>query len=122
MSGADIAAEIAEALAEAGQEVGSGEYLATLRQAVNTGDAWAPTQTTTDTTITVLDFNRRVMDNAGTLIGQTRRTLMVAAFPGLVISKGDTVALSDGVFHEITEVRPLAPGGTTVLWDLDLAT
>lgn len=134
MSGTEIAAEVAEALAEVGAEVGEGEYFATLRQIENIGPEWAPVQSNTDTTVTVVDLNERVRDNSGTLIGETRRTLLVSTSTGVMITKADKVvvgltdvqvataenALEPVDWHEIAEVRPLAPGGTVILWEVDL--
>lgn len=134
-AGAKIAARVAKGLARAGARTGAGEYFATLRQIANVGSEWAPVQTTTDTTLTIVDLNKRVHDNPGTLIGQTLRTLLVSASAGVTIAKADKVAVgltaalvatAEAAFepvawHEIAEVRPLAPGGTVLLWEVDLA-
>ena len=108
----------------------------TLRQIENIGSEWAPDQATTDTTITVVDLNERVRDNSGTLVGETRRTLLVSTSAGVTIKKANKVvvgltdaqvataenALEPVDWHEIAEVRPLAPGGTIILWEVDLVT
>lgn len=94
---------------------------ATLRQITESGDAWAPTLTETDTTVKVVDLNRRERDASGTLVGVTRRTLYVSASAGVTPAKGDKVVIG-GTEHEIDEVRPLAPGGTVVMHEVDLAT
>lgn len=94
---------------------------ATLRQIVNSGTEWAPTQTKTETTITAVDLNERVRDNSGTLVGQTMRTLYVETSAGVTPGKGDKVLIG-GSEHEVSEVRPLSPGGTVIMWELDLAT
>ena len=94
---------------------------ATLRQVTNSGDSWAPTQTATDTTIIVVDLNERMRDSSGTLEGQTRRTLLVSTSAGVEPGKGDKVLIG-GKEHEVSEVRPLAPGGTVILYEVDLAT
>lgn len=109
---------------------------ATLRKIENVGDEWTPTQTETDTTITAVDLNEQVRDNSGTLVGRTRRTLYVSTSAGIAPAKGDKVfvgldkgavaALTEQeqseVIHEVDEVRPLAPGGTDVFWEVDLVT
>jgi hypothetical protein len=64
----------------------------------------------------------------GTLIGQTRHTLTVTADPDVVPLKSHTVAIgiaaedaSEGsAWLELLEVRPLAPAGVAVLYDIDL--
>jgi len=94
---------------------------ATLRQITNSGTEWAPTQTETDTTITVVDLNERVRDNSGTLVGQTQRTLLVSTSAGVTPGKGDKVFIG-GAWHEVSEVRPLSPGGAVILHEVDLAT
>lgn len=109
---------------------------ATLRQITNSGTEWAPTQTEADTTITVVDLNERVRDASGTLVGQTQRTLLVSTSAGVAPGKGDKVAVGideaafglldaaaqDERLHEVIEVRPLSPGGTVILHEVDLAT
>lgn len=103
---------------------------ATLRRAgATTGDGWNPTPgAPTDTTLRVLDFNERVRDRDGTLIGETRRTLTVSTSAGVVPTKKDTIAVgiaagdvvSGTVFEAIIEVRPLSPAGVDLLYEIDL--
>lgn len=108
---------------------------AVLRQFSRVGDEWAPFSVPADTELTVVDLNERVRDESGTLVGQTRRTLLVSAEVGLAPEKGDKVAVGislssfealtekqqDSWLAEVSEVRPLSPGGTVVFWELDLA-
>lgn len=94
---------------------------ATLRQIVNSGPEYAPTQTPTDPAITVVDLSQRVRDAARTLTGETRRTLLVSTAAGVTPVKADKVQIG-GKWHEAAEVRPLSPGGTVILWEIDLAT
>lgn len=93
----------------------------TLRQTTSSGDPWAPTLTETDTTVKVVDLNRRERDASGTLVGVTRRTLYVSTSAGVTPAKGDKMVIG-GTEHEIDEVRPLAPGGTNVMFEADLLT
>lgn len=103
---------------------------ATLRQISNFGDAWAPEQAVADTTIVVVDLNEQSRDDSGILVGETRRTLLVSTGAGVTITKADKVTLGltkEQVvpvtrFQEIAKVRPLAPGGTVILWEVDLIT
>lgn len=106
----------------------------TLRRVESFGDEWAPVQTETDTTITAVDLNERVRDASGTLVGETRRTLLVSTSSGVTPGKGDKVAVGIDAdafallteaqkserLADVIEVRPLAPGGTVILWELDL--
>lgn len=112
MDWAGVAAEVAGAIGEVG-------FAATLEKTAMTGPAYDPTVTTTTHQITVIDDAQRVRDAAGTLIGQTMRTLTVAT-GGKIPAKGDRVQVL-GAWHEIAEVRPLAPGGVALLWEVDLA-
>jgi len=94
---------------------------ATLRKLTATGPDYAPTLTATDTTITVVDLSQRLRDAGGVLVGQSLRTLYVSTAAGVTPEKGDKVVIG-GTEHEISEVRTLAPGGTTVMWECDLVT
>lgn len=94
---------------------------ATLRQITTSGDEWAPTTAETDTTITAVDLNQRVRDASGTLVGQTMRTLYVSTAADVTPAKADKVVIG-GTEHEISEVRELNPGGTAVMYEVDLAT
>jgi hypothetical protein len=108
-----IASEVAAAIGEVGFEV-------TLRK-VTVGPAtpWDEAGvTTTDTALRCIDDRYRVRDAQGNLLQQSMRTLTVAV--GAVMpAKADRV-LVRGAWHEIAEVRPLAPGGVDLLYDLDL--
>lgn len=93
---------------------------ATLRKRTSSGPDYAPTLTLTEHTITAVDLNQRLRDAGGALVGQSLRTLYVSTAAGVTPEKGDKVVI-DGSEHEIAEVRTLAPGGTTVMWECDLA-
>lgn len=119
-----VAAEVAAAIADVGQP-------ATLRRdGAVTGPAYDPTYgDPTYSTLTVLDSQQRLRDINGTLIDQTLRTLTVATGSTLIPTKDDKVAVGIAkeavtgatVFSEILEVRPLSPSGTTLLYEMDLA-
>lgn len=108
-----IAAEVATALDGVGFEV-------TLRR--RSGGAASPWQsnayTETDYTVTVVQGAYRVRDEAGNLIRQTQRTLTVAA--GVVVPERADRILMGETWHEVTAVRPLAPGGVDLLYSVDL--
>lgn len=97
-------------------------FTATLRkEGVKSGPAnnptWGPPS---EHQITVVDTSERIRDQDGRLVGQTMRTLLVSA-TGEVPSDDDKIIIA-GKTHEISEVRPLAPGGVSVLYEVDLKT
>lgn len=136
MSGADIAAEVAAALAEAGEATGSGPYLCTIRRA-STVDGeprtpWdepaSPPNDPTDYEVTAFkeETTSRYMD--GTLIGELRRVVMIEA-TGVRPKKSDKVAVgvanasvtANTVFEEILEIETLEPTDTPIMYGLHLA-
>jgi hypothetical protein len=130
--GDDIAAEIAAALIEAAEATGDGEYTATLTRPgaetdADAGTPWGAAATGTapppDTyTVTVLESGtttRYSRADDGALIPRTVRVLTVAA-TGEAPQMGDTITLTDGE-HKIAKVEPLAPGGTALLFDVEIA-
>lgn len=134
MSGADIAAEIHAALIEAAEATGQGEYTATLTrpatESVSDADAGTPwgdaaTGAAPDPdpfTVTVLDggtTTRYSRSDDGALIPRTVRTLTISAV-GEAPKMGDQITLADGTF-ELAKVEPLAPGGETLLFDVEIA-
>lgn len=119
----DLAADVAETIAEVGQG-------AVLRKAGTPAAGYNPTPATpTFHAITVVDLEHQVRDRAGTLVNETQRTLYIAA-TGTVPEKGDRVALglsatgmTDAAFvgyHVLEEVRRLAPAGTVVMFEADV--
>jgi len=100
----------------------------TLRKITNIGTEFDPVQMTTDADVTAVDLNQRIRDRDGTLIGQTLRTLYVSTAASVTPEKGDSVAVGvakasvaiSTPFIEIAEVRLLSPGGTSLMWEVDL--
>ncbi|MBK9073317.1 MAG: hypothetical protein IPL79_20305 [Myxococcales bacterium] len=129
-AGTDIAAEIAAALAEAGEATGSGALVCTIKRA--SGGPVTPWDTGAATAayfeVTALADEQRLRDINGTLIGQTVRTLMVDA-TGTVPLKSDVIAVgiraaavdANTEWAQILEVRTTAPGGVALYHELDLA-
>jgi len=132
--GADIAAEIHDALIEAAEATGDGEYTATLTRAGeesgtddDAGTPWGDAATGTEPdpvpyTVTVLDggtTTRYGHDAAGSLIPRTVRTLTISA-TGEVPQMGDTITLTDGTYT-LAKVEPFAPGGENLLFDVEIA-
>lgn len=136
MSGADIAAEVAAALAEAGEATGTGPYICTIRRASAEPDEpqtpWDdpadPPNEPSDFPVTAVEEVKEVRDMTGTLIGVQKRTLTVEA-TGVAPKKSDTIAVGvapedvteQTSFEEILAVKPLAPGGTALLYELELS-
>jgi len=126
---AAIVAEVDEAI----KSVASTDegYPATIRSQSSTGgDPWEPTTSTADTTIRVIEEDRRVKSADGTYVDMTKRTLTTASKPGFVPKKSDEIAVgitaseaSDSSdWLVITEVRALAPAGVAVLYEIELST
>lgn len=126
-----IAAEVDAALKSvAATDAG---YPIALRKVVITGGVpWDPgsgTTTITYSTLYGIEGNEMIRDVNGTVIRTSMNTVTVSAI-GAVPAKGDRVApgVSGGdadevtAWREIAEVRPLAPAGTAVLYELDLVT
>jgi hypothetical protein len=136
MSGAEIASEVAAALAEAGEAVGTGPYICTIRRASDEPDEpqtpWDepadPANAPTDYPVTAVEDVKEIRDMTGNLIGVQKRTLTINA-TGVEPLKSDTIAVgvapddvtSDTVFEEILAVKPFAPAGTVLLYELSLA-
>lgn len=87
-----------------------------------------PVNAPTDYAVTAIENVQDVRDMTGTLIGVTKRTLTINA-TGVAPLKSDVIAVgvapgdvtADTVFEEILAVKPLAPGGTALLYELELA-
>lgn len=134
MSGAEIAAEVAAALAEAGEATGDGPLYCTLSKPVAGFGPNSPHDTsytpepTLHELIAVQD-SKQVRDQSGTLIGETRRTLLVNA-TGEKPEKGDEIVIGlrpadvtiATKFEKIIDVIEVAPGGTALMYELDLGT
>lgn len=136
MSGAEIQAEVAAALAEVGEAVGTGPYICTIRRASSEPDEpqnpWDepadPVNEPQDFSVTAVEDIREVRDMTGTLIGLQKRTLTVSA-TGVAPLKSDTIAVgvapsavtADTAFEQILAVNPLAPSGVALLYELDLS-
>lgn len=90
-------------------------------------------------TIRAVDTNRMVRDASGTMINQSQRTLLVGTDAGVVPEKADLIAIGVTAevaqaaaeagteadpdttqYHGILNVRTVAPGGTDILYKIDL--
>ena len=98
-----------------------------LRRTAVTGPDFAQTRTVRDHPIVAVDLHRNVTDAGGSrqapddasLVTRSVRTLFVAA-GDVVPTRSDEVVIG-GEVTQIDAVRPLTPGGTAVLFEVDLA-
>lgn len=113
---AGIAAEVAAAIEEVG-------FAATLLRAApgwqpqkpwDTGTAADPTSTP----ITVIDDGVRDFFGPGGMLLRRARVLTIGA-TGLVPTTADRIVVR-GETHDIAEVRPTAPGGVDLLYEVEL--
>jgi hypothetical protein len=130
-----IAAEIDEVLRSIADVSQPGGYPVTLRKVTITGgNPFDPTSGTTTIvyhTLYAVEDVREIRDLNGTLITETRRTLMVNA-TGVAPTDDDRVFVGEALVYqdeatdgavawvEIAAVRPLAPAGIAVLYEIDL--
>lgn len=107
-----VAAEVADAIESVG-------FTATLhRPGVENGPDYDPViGPETLIPVTVIDEMIRRRDGNG-MVTETVRVLTVAA-TGVTPEKGWGVTVR-GVYHRIARVMPLAPGGTDVLFEVEL--
>ena len=95
-----------------------GQEVTLIKPGALTGPEWDQTQgPSTEHTITVVDENSMRRDMSGTLIGEAVHALIVSTSAGVEPEQADRVRIAGRVL-EITEVRPLAPGGTVLLWEV----
>ena len=131
MSGSQIAAEVAAALAEAGEATGNGPLICTIGRNTGTGTPWDNNVSTVPDLlypVTGIENMQDVRDMSGMLVGVQKRTLTINA-TGVAPLKSDTIAVGvapgdvvEGTkFEEIISVMYLSPGGTVLLYRLELA-
>lgn len=125
-----IAAEVDAALKSVADVSQAAGYPATLQMPPAGGpeNPWGPPAgLPTYTTVYVVEGAREIRDAVGTTVLQTQRTLMIGA-AGAVPTKGQQIAVGVAEaevtgatpWNEIAEVRPLAPVGIAVLYEVDL--
>lgn len=135
MSGAEIAAEVAAALAEASAATGSGPLICTIRRPSTEPDEpqdpWDdtadPANEPTDYPVTAVEKIKRLKDMKGNLIGETMRILTINA-TGIVPLKSDRIAVGvapadvveETAFEEILNIVTVAPGGVALMYELEL--
>jgi hypothetical protein len=121
MSGADIAAEVSAAMAEAGSAVGNGPLRSTLRKRIGPDVPWTGTAlAATDAQIVVVQTRRNERDGQGMIVRTSRMLLIDPTGP--VPAKGDQVAVgvlpaavTDAtVWLRLGDIE--TPGGVPVLY------
>lgn len=127
-----IAAEVGEAIRSVSDISQPNGYPVTLRMAGEaTGDPWDPQPgASVYRTLYAVEGFQETRDASGTLIGQTRHTLTVNADPDVVPLKSHSVAIGitadeasdSSAWLAVLEVRPLAPTGIAVLYEIDIQT
>lgn len=131
-----IAAEVEDALRSIGDVSQPNGYSATIRKDPSgpPPQPWEPPNGTPSYhKVIVLQSDKELRDINGTLIGETKRTITISGAAGVVPSDDDKIILGQGLdyvdaptdaalaWEEIMAVRPLAPAGVAVLYELDLA-
>ena len=131
-----IAGEVEAALASIGDTSQPNGFPATLRKPAGAAPAnpWElPSGDPTYYQVIVMVSDKELRDVNGTLIGMTKRTITISGAAGVVPSDDDKIILGQALdyvdaetdaglaWEEIMTVRPLAPAGVVVLYDLELA-
>jgi hypothetical protein len=133
-----IAAEVQDALASIGDVSQPNGYPATIRRVVpgtpDPSTPWIPSDPViTYTPVIALQSDKELRDINGTLIGMTKRTVTISGAAGIAPTDDDTILLGQALDYvdaetdaglawgEIMAVRPLAPAGVAVLYEIDLA-
>lgn len=123
MSGAQIAAEVAAGLAEAGAATGNGPLVSTLRKRSGPDVPWSGLPLAdADATVTAVQIQRKERDGQGMVLRTVQMLLIEAT--GAVPVKGDRVALGvlpadveeSTKWLRLGEIETVAPGGVAVLY------
>lgn len=118
MSGAQIAAEVNAALAEASIATGDGIYTVTLlepaAQPTNPWDTPAGAPTQHEVNAVISDYPLSMID--GTLIRQGDKRIMLSAT--VVAPEVNWRVISSGVNYAILSVREIGPGGVALYYEV----
>lgn len=96
-----------------------GQTATLIKPGIPVGPEWDQTQgSTTEHPITVVDENQMQRDQSGTLIGEAVHALIVSTAGGVTPERADRVRLANGRDLEVLDVRPTAPGGVVLLWEV----
>lgn len=118
MSGADIAAEVSEAIRLVTAEVGNGTPLAGEIIRTTPGDETvyppaAPTEATFTCNLMLSEYSAR--DRVGTDITVTDLRAVITADSQTDPRNGDVLKVA-GIEYGLTNVSPYQPGGTVLYW------
>ena len=94
---------------------------ATIRRVTNGGsDNWNPTQSTADTAVTcvITDYAHRERD--GTSIQARDRKVYVSALDLAITPNPGDKFVHGAMVYDIISVGPLEPGGTVILFELQI--
>lgn len=122
MSGADIAAEVAAALAEAGAETGNGEPLEgfIIRNLGDDKTTYPPVNgadVPCRCTLILTQYSARDRDGTSVTARDVRATIAADAEADPRI--GDTVFVGESEYH-VKNVAAEKPGGVVLYWDVQL--
>ena len=96
-----------------------GQTATLVKPGAVTGPEWDPQPgPVTEHQITVVDENQMQRDQSGTLIGEAVHALIVSTAGSIAPERQDRVRLANGRDLEIIDVRPTAPGGVVLLWEV----
>jgi len=130
-AGTRIQNKVRRGIEKAGRKTGTGPLICTIGRNTGTGTPWDNNVSTVPDLlypVTGIENMQDVRDMTGTLIGMKKRTLTINA-TGVTPLKSDTIAVGvapgdvvEGTkFEEIISVMYLSPGGTVLLYRLELA-
>ena len=95
---------------------------ATLKRGTVEGQGRHCTKTYTNTTVTVVESNHEdaqgLSSTDGANVGERMLSFIMSASAGVEPQVADILVLPDGTEVGITEVRPLKPGGTEILYEV----
>ena len=115
-----MAFDYANSQATAARLIANFGQAATIRRVTNSGDAWAPTQTTADTAVTCVVTDYANFERDGTRIQAKDRKVYVSALSlAITPTPGDKFVLG-AMVYDIVSVGPIEPGGTVVLLELQV--
>ncbi|MAN77784.1 MAG: hypothetical protein CML24_11475 [Rhizobiales bacterium] len=132
-----VAAEVEAALASIGDTSEPNGHPAVIRKVVpgvvDPEEPWAPvTDTITYHQVVVLISDTELRDINGTLIGMAKRTVTISGAAGVVPHDDDRIVLgmtsaqvttagdANVAWRDLVSVKPLAPAGIAVLYELTL--
>lgn len=100
-----------------------------LRKKTNSGTEYAPSKSNSDTTVIGVDLDISERENPNSMGSVRVRKVIMSTSAGVVPAQKDLFVIgmvagdvtSGTQFVEVEEVRPLSPGGTDLLYELELA-